>query len=48
MEQSLLTRLLNEAEVVMGKYDLHYSEDALTKMLSDWWLQQVGANRAAA
>ena len=48
MERSLLTRLLNEVEVVIEKYDLHYSEDALTKMLSDWWLQQVGTNRAAA
>lgn len=47
MEQSLLTRLLNEVEVVMEKYDLYYSEGALTKILSDWWLQQVGANRAA-
>lgn len=48
MEQSLLTRLLNEVEVVMEKYDLHYSEDALTKMLSDWWLQQVGLAHAFA
>lgn len=47
MEQSLLTRLLNDVEIVMDKYDLHYSEDALAKILNSWWLQQVGANRAA-
>lgn len=40
MEQSLLTRLLEDVEVVMDKYDLSHSEDALVKILNSWWLQQ--------
>lgn len=48
MEQSLLQKLLCDVKGVMDKYDLSYSEDALTKILGAWWVQQVRLAHAFA